>query len=350
MNARVPRFASITIDEGARSAPLTREILRNIPRAACVDETPAETVGPWPQDVNRWTAARKRRLRLVTRPGGFLKPFRAMTPDTEPMDFYLAHAFGCPFDCAYCFLQAFLADPTPTIVVNEEAMWRELEDLCPTLPRGARIHAGEVCDALALDELTGLSQRLTAFFRSRDSITVELRTKSVAVDNLLRTEPSTNVIPAWTLSPESIWRRYERGAPSPRKRIEAAGACARHGWGGGGRLDPIIPMAEMRRNFLDGYAELFAFVREQIPLLKIESVILGVFRFTTELKEAIYRRDPHSPLPAGEYLRHADGKHRLFRPLRRAIYHDLLRLADNMLPGVPMSLCMESEQMEKDLC
>ena len=62
-----------------------------------------------------------------------------------------------------------------------------------------RVGTGELADSLAFDSLTGLSRDLVDFFAARENLTLELKTKTDEIENLLAIDPRGRVLVSWTL-------------------------------------------------------------------------------------------------------------------------------------------------------
>ena len=111
-------------------------------------------------------------------------------------------------DCSYCFLQEYLADnPAFQVYANYADSFDELDRLCANAPgRSFRVGTGELADSLAFDSLTGISRDLIDFFATRENLTLELKTKTDEIENLLDVDPRGRVLVSWTLSPDAVYR------------------------------------------------------------------------------------------------------------------------------------------------
>ena len=167
-------------------------------------------------------------------------------------NYYVVNLFkNCIYDCSYCFLQDFLQNnPLLVAYVNIEDLLEELDRTFTAHPdRTFRVGTGELADSLALDEVIPYSQQLIPFFSQRENAVLELKTKSNCVKNLLTQNSTNNVIVSWSLNPQIIIDREERGAPSLEQRLEAARLCANKGYKIGIHLDPIIIFQDWERAY-----------------------------------------------------------------------------------------------------
>ena len=79
--------------------------------------------------------------------------------------------------------------------INHDEMLDEIKDVL--LAEGDKkivFHAGELCDALDFDDLTGLSGKLIPLFSEYPNARLELRTKTTTIDNLLNIKPAGNIV------------------------------------------------------------------------------------------------------------------------------------------------------------
>ena len=159
---------------------------------------------------------------------------------TVSCNYYLLNiGYGCPFDCSYCYLQDYQNLPAIILPVNVEQFLGQMDVvLSKNQSQFTRIGTGEFADSLALDWLTEYSKVLVPFFANR-SVTLELKTKSDCVDNLLGLEHGGKTVIAWSVAPKRF-AREEKGTAPIAKRLEAARACEAAGYGTAFHFDPII--------------------------------------------------------------------------------------------------------------
>ena len=107
--------------------------------------------------------------------------------------------------------------------------------------RSFRVGTGELADSLAFDSLTGISRDLVDFFAARENLTLELKTKTDEIENLLDVDPRGRVLVSWTLSPE---RRLSQLGASDRLAVGANRGGAR---GARRRLPRRVPFRSADR-------------------------------------------------------------------------------------------------------
>ena len=211
-------------------------------------------------------------------------------------NFYFSHMLNCIYDCRYCFLQGMYRSAHYVLFVNyedfESAIERTLEE---SGSEPACFFSGYDCDSLAFDSVTRFTDSFLAFFKRHQNAWLELRTKSVAIETLLRQDPMDHCIVAFSLSPDSVSAALEHGAPSTARRLHAMKRLETRGWKLGLRFDPLIYTEDYERQ----YAGLFEKAFNLLDVNRIHSVTIGAFRLPKEMYERMYRLYPEEKLFSG---------------------------------------------------
>ena len=343
-----PRY--VYVESKVRQAPLTEHILRSLsgcPVYEIQDHRRLEEESLPLQ--GRDTGMKHQVLVLAYHPGPCIRPFPGSSEDSSPSEFFVAHANGCPFDCQYCFLQGYFEHDAPVLFVNQEDLLDELADhLKRNVHRGPTVyHTGELSDALALESWSGFASAAIPLFRDFPEARLELRTKCADMEDLLPDGPPQNITVSWTLTPWEAWQRYEHGTPNPLLRLKSARACQEKGYPVGMRLDPALLVPEWKREYAMLIQEIYEHLRPGEG--GIESFVIGGFRYSPALGSRIQERFPSNALLLPEFVRCKDGKHRYFRPLRVSLYREIIRQIQRHDPGTPIHLCMETDQVRRDV-
>ena len=96
---------------------------------------------------------------------------------------------NCIFNCAYCILQACLTNPVMQVHCNLDHIFTELGKFDKNVNQTIRICTGEVADSLALDNILHQNEYLVSYFAECKNLYLELKTKSCAIENLLKVDP-----------------------------------------------------------------------------------------------------------------------------------------------------------------
>ena len=247
--------------------------------------------------------------------GKFIKQFDGPGEDSGIVCFkfwQLAAASGCPFKCAYCFLQTTTffkfhkAALMGLVYTNWEEMIDEvLEFLKSPTPR--MLIVGELQDGLVFDSayqaITGkpLTHHLIPLFAAQNRHRLIFLTKSTLIQHALRLEPTPQVVFSWSINAEYPAQRWEIGAPPPRRRLAAATRMKEAGWPVRVRLDPMIPYARNGEHWRAGYGEAI----DRINSLAPEMVTIGALRASTMGLRSAAKRNGR-PTDLFDYLSEKD--------------------------------------------
>ena len=333
------------IEEGAEDYPLTRHVLKKlsgIPVRHIVEtESVVDEIKRTSPDV---FGAGKKHLVLSRFKGSLLKKCPGISPGMVCCNYYIVNLMkNCIYDCSYCFLQGFLENnPLLVAFMNVDDFLAELNGVFEAHPeRNYRVGTGELADSLALEELLPYSDQLIPFFNERKNAVLELKTKSDQVAALLKQENTKNVIVSWSLNPQQVIEREEKGTPGIKQRLEAARLCHEKGYRIGIHFDPIIIFPGWESAYEDLVRQLFA----TIPPENIEWISLGSFRYRSQLKKIIQERHEDTQLFTSEHVPSKDGKYRYFRPLRNKAYETIRNYLKKESESLNVYLCMETKEI-----
>jgi spore photoproduct lyase len=226
-------------------------------------------------------------MKLGTRGSNFIRQFGGPGEDTQIECFrfwQLVVAGGCPYRCAYCFLQTvpwfrFRPDELYGLVyTNVGDMVEEIKEwLADPIPK--MMIAGELQDGLVFDsaykKISGkaLTHHIIPLFAAQKRHRLIFLTKSTQIQHALELAPTAQVVFSWSVNAEEVGAKWEHGAPMPSERFSAAEKMKKAGWPIRFRLDPMIPFP----NWKKGYGETIRRINSLAP----EMVTLGSLRATS---------------------------------------------------------------------
>ncbi len=336
---------AIHIEKGAEGFALTQKTVDRFPNAPVYENA---DVGRLTEELRQTHSdvfgAGKKHLVLSRFPGSFLKKCPGISKGMVCCNYYVVNLIkNCIYDCTYCFLQDFLENnPVMTAYVNIDDLLGELDDVFRANPdRAYRVGTGELTDSLALEAAVPYSDYLIPFFQSHDNAVLELKTKSDEVENLIRRGGSEKVIVSWSINPQEIVEREEKGTASLDQRLQAARRCREAGFRVGFHFDPIVIYPGWEEAYEKTIQSLFA----HVPPDAIEWISLGSFRYRPNLKKIINQRSRSNLLFASEHVACEDGKFRYLRPLRTHAYETLRARLKRESPDLNVYLCMETKEI-----
>jgi spore photoproduct lyase len=246
----------------------------------------------------------------------------------------------CQMDCAYCILQAYFHPPVLRYFVNQACLLKELEAV---FEKNAicRIGTGEFTDSLIWDIWSDLSSLLVPLFAGQSQAVLELKTKTTAIAKLEKIVHNGKTIMAWSLNTPEIISHEEHKTASLSARLEAAAKCEFWGYPLAFHFDPMVIYEGCEDDYRSVIEKLFAMISPE----RIVWISLGTFRFMPALKGIIEKRFSDSKIVYGEFITGLDGKMRYFKPLRIALYRQMVSWIRALAPQVTVYLCMEDDEV-----
>jgi spore photoproduct lyase len=265
----------------------------------------------------------------------------------------LVAAGGCPYRCAYCFLQTtpwfrFRPDLLYGLVyTNVDDMLRELDRwLADPVPK--MLIVGELQDGLVFDtaykKVTGkpLTHWIVPRFAEQSRHRLIFLTKSTEVQHAQELCPSKQVVFSWSVNAEYVAKRWEQGTPAPSARFEAARQMKAAGWPVRFRLDPMLPY--------DGWEAGYSEAIEQINRIGPEMVTIGALRATSGKSLRAAARNNGRDDAIFDFLteeRDASGfKYRIPFDQQLALFRFAL---ERLSPRIVPALCKEDQQLWRAL-
>ena len=285
----------------------------------------------------------KRALRVVRHQGAVLKPCTGRTDALLCCNLQvITQTIGCPIDCCYCILQDYQNRSEIVVRADPEEMLATLGAEAAAQPRRLlRVCTGQVGDSLALEPLVGFAAEAVRFCAEQPNLVLELKTKTDRVEPLLGLEHRGRTVVSFSLSATALSQSEERGAASPMRRLGAAARAGEAGYLLGLHLDPLI--SEGGAGAAEPFKEILRAAAALLPARQLAYLSMGTVRFPPAMRRTILQRFPHSRATLGELLPELDGKLRLLRPLRVALYRELAAEARRLFPETFLYLCMEPE-------
>jgi len=200
---------------------------------------------------------------------------RKLTDVICPHFLELKWAYGCPFNCAWCYLKGtlrFLPKKTKPVIKNYNKVRLHLESFFNATKNGYKekevLNTGEIADSLMYENNgKSFSKFIISIFDNQSKHKVLFLTKSNYVNNILKIEHNGSLIMSFTLNAFPISRRWEKGAPSTIKRIRAARKLSEIDDVVRIRIDPMVPVRDWRIFYKNLIDKIFSnFTPERITL------------------------------------------------------------------------------------
>ena len=183
----------------------------------------------------------------------------------------LKWAYGCPFDCAWCYLKGtfrFRPEKTKPVIKDFEKIGLHTRRFLSEVTTPEILNTGEIADSLMWE---GSSEPFSKFiipmFEEQNRHKVLFVTKSDNIKNLLEINPHNQVIVSFSLNADEVAKRWENRAPSVARRIEAAHKLSEAGYEVRIRIDPMVPILEWEKYYTSVVEQVFdRFIPTRITL------------------------------------------------------------------------------------
>ena len=193
----------------------------------------------------------------------------AQTDVVCPHFLELKWAYGCPYDCAWCFLKGtlrMLHTKTKPVVKEYCKIQKHVQSFFETDGDSHELlNAGELADSLMTEGAAEpFSKFIMPLFEQQEKHKVLLLTKSTYTKNLERMKSHKQTIVSFSLNAPRVSKKWEL-APPIKGRIRAAKNLNQSGYDVRVRIDPIVPIEKWQEAYLGLVDSIFEnFVPERI--------------------------------------------------------------------------------------
>jgi len=252
----------------------------------------------------------------------------------------LKWAYGCPFDCSWCYLKGtfrFRPNGKEPVIKDYGKIELHTRAFLEEVKTAEILNTGEIADSLMHENSDKpFSKFIIPLFETQKFHKVLFLTKSSNVKNLLEIEPHDQAIVSFSLNAIPVARKWEK-APLVLKRIEAAKKVYKAGYEVRVRIDPMVPID----NWRESYHELADLIFENLPP---ERITLGSLR---GLQSTINGCSDKSWV---KYLRESSnwGKKIDFQT-RFTMYSEIIEYLKSKYNYEKVSLCKETIEMWNNL-
>lgn len=287
-----------------------------------------------------------------------IKVFKEEIPDIDgiivyfaktPFDIACPHfwelrwAFGCPFECAYCYLQG-------TGRGNKNPKYRPINKVVKAINKSFKheyflhhpsiFNSGELSDSLM--NPTNM-KHIADLFETQNRHKLLLLTKSHRVE-WLASKSRKQTIASFSLNATEVWKRWENRASSPQQRINAAKQLLESGYEVRIRIDPIFPVEDWEKH----YEDLVYSILSELPS-DPDRITLGTPRGLS--KTLIFAKDKTwEQIAFTDKPEYSGWGKKAPAPLRKEIYtYFLEKLGAHGFDRSRIALCKETKSMWKEL-
>jgi len=251
----------------------------NTPSSASLALSPSVTVPKLKVHYSEYLLFNGKKKSLVKKvnDGSIITRFDKTPLPQKPIDIVCPHflelkwAYGCPFDCAWCYLKGtfrFRPEGPRPVFKSLEKVKSHVEAFLNEVVTPEVLNTGEIADSLMGENGDSpFSKFIIPYFEEQRKHRVLFVTKSANIKHLLEIPASGQVIMSFSLNAEEIAEKWEKKAPPVNARLEAARKLYQHGYEVRIRIDPMVPV-ENWENLYTALIDLVfnSFIPERITL------------------------------------------------------------------------------------
>jgi spore photoproduct lyase len=283
------------------------------------------------------------------RDGSIIKLFdKTPEPQRErdvicPHFYELKWAYGCPYDCSYCYLKGTfrfrLVDGRILPHFKDRGkIRRHLLEFLDVKSEPTLLNSGELCDSLMGEDLSEPFSEFIMPIIMGTRQRILFLTKGTNVEHFLEhPEWGDRAVLSWSVNTAPVAERWEALAPDVMKRIDAAEAVFKAGYEVRLRIDPMVPV--------DGWLNQYTCLLDEVfSRLFPERITLGSLRGLTSTRNNVKDRS---------WLKYLSEKSswglKPSHATRHAMYSMLMKYLRESYDYVNVGLCKETLRMWKAL-
>lgn len=294
-------FTHIYVEKRVQTHPRTREILTHFPNAQIV------AIDHYKDVFNRRgqdapLQHRFQSLILARKEDHFFYEGAPVCQDFGNTNFYYCSTMmNCLFDCSYCYLKGMYPSGHMVIFVNLEDYFSELDAFLAH--KSMYLCVSYDADLLAMEPLVGYAKLWSDYATLHENLKLEIRTKSARLAMWEELPCLSNVIYAFTLSPQKMIDACERGTPSAKARIACALAGLEKKFPVRLCFDPMLYLPTWREDYGELLSELdAAFAGHDLTMQQLTDVSVGTFRISQDYMKKLRRALPTAPAVQFPYV------------------------------------------------
>lgn len=328
----------IYVEKEALKYPETERILSRFPNAEIIEINHYKDV--FCRRGQKYVLQHKsQNLILAVKTGTLVYPGAPVCQSFGNEYFYYASCImNCIYDCEYCYLKGMYPSGNLVVFVNLEDIFAEVNELLKKHP--VYLCVSYDTDLGALASVTGYLQEWTVFAKGRQDLKIEIRTKCANLP-FQDLDLSSQVIYAFTLSPQAVIDAYEHGTPSLAKRIACAAKAVDAGWLVRLCFDPMIYCADWKMHYESMLKSVFAGLDGR----KLLDVSVGTFRVSKDYLKKMRKNEPFSAVVQFPY-HNIDGVYQYPKALAGEMEQFLTKRLKEKLPDDKIFLWKNENEVE----
>ncbi len=191
--------------------------------------------------------------------GSIITRFDKTPLPSKPTDVVCPHflelkwAYGCPYDCAWCYLKGtfrFRPEGIKPVIKDYKKIELHVKEFLERVSTPEILNTGEIADSLMGENGNSpFSKFIIPIFESQKAHKVLFLTKSSNIKNLLELDSHNQVIMSFSLNAIPVADKWEK-APKVMRRLEAAEKLYEEGFEVRVRIDPMVPVENWEKYYI----------------------------------------------------------------------------------------------------
>lgn len=202
---------------------------------------------------------------------------------------------NCVFDCSYCYLKWAFKNENMVLFLNYEDIKSEILEKILNLQKNYSetthwFYSWDYSDIIWIDGLSWFCSEFIPFFENfSENIMMEIRTKSANIKPILDLwfVPKNTEI-SFSLNPQILIEKYEKGTSSLEKRVDAINILISKWYKVWLRFLPILPV----KNWEEVYSDFVKYIEKNIDVQKIYSSFAAWLLYTKKDYNKILQKYP----------------------------------------------------------
>ncbi len=286
----------IYLEKKAKSYPQTQKILSKFPNAQILEIDHYKNIfdkNIWDQNLTpAFIIAKQEHIPLLPVPENYGRTGKS---------FFFKTSLNCVYDCEYCYLKGNFKTKYSVLFVNYEEIKSAISEKINLLRETEKyqwpisFYASNYSDIQGVDSLTDFNQTFIPFFEQFENVLMETRTKSPNISSILSCNngiPPKNTEFSFSLNPDSIIKKYEKGTATLEARISAIKALTEKGYRVWLRFLPLLPV----ENYDFFYRELLKKLKSELNFDLISSIFIASLIYNPWDFKIMQKKNPNSDL------------------------------------------------------
>lgn len=179
----------------------------------------------------------------------------------------LKWAYGCPFDCSWCYLKGtfrFRPQGIRPVIKDLEKVKLHVQTFLNEVKEPEILNTGELADSLMMENgINAFSKFIIQLFEQQNKHKVLFVTKSNNIKHLLEIKSHNQAIVSFTFNALPVAELWEKKAPKVLDRIKAAEELVKSGYEVRIRIDPMVPIENWENLYQDLIDKIFSRFRPE---------------------------------------------------------------------------------------